>query len=127
MTEETRHAELPRVVLDARETRWVDELRGLQRVLLTHPVAAQAAFAALVAEGRRFARSAAGRDWARRLAGSRLLRRARLVWDATSLWMLEEEAETVMPSAYLDALFFVASSDRVELLLDELVREGMDG
>src|SRR5580693_1180923 len=39
-------------------------LRRAQLLLLKHPVAAQAAFAALIAEGRRFAATPEGAEWA---------------------------------------------------------------
>src|SRR5580692_407187 len=52
-------------------------LRRAQLVLLKHPVAAQAAYAALIAEGRRFAATPEGAEWAAALAGSEELRRGR--------------------------------------------------
>jgi hypothetical protein len=95
-------------------------LRGVQLVLLRHPVAAQAAFAALIAEGRRFAATPEGAGWAEALAGSELLRRGRRVWDAVGMNMLEDDPDTVVPSAYVEALFRAARSASLDGLLARL-------
>jgi len=113
---------LPRVALRRPDGDPVAVLRRLQRVILTHPVAAQAAFGALVAEGRRFAQTAAGAEWQRRLTRSPLLRRARAPWDAATLWMLEDVTPNVLPSAYVDALCSVAQSKDLEEMVDRLLR-----
>ena len=116
------HEGVPCFALRAPASDPVVLLRQLQGVLLSHPVAAQAAFAALVAEGRRFATSPAGRRWQERLVRSPLLRRARAPWDAATLWMLEDGAPDVLPSAYVDALCALAQSPDADALLDRLVR-----
>lgn len=96
-------------------------LRSLQRILLTHPVACQAAFTALIAEGRSFSATPEGRAWRARLLGSSLLQRARLVFDVATLSMLEEGApDHVLPSSYLDALFMAATSGDADELLNRL-------
>lgn len=95
-------------------------LRGVQRALLEHPVAAQAAFTALIAEGRRFAATPEGADWMAALAGSDLVRQARQVWEAVSLNLLEDDPSTIVPSAYLEALLRAASSADLEGLLRPL-------
>lgn len=118
---------LPRLALRAPDDEEIRILRSAQLLLLKHPVAAQAAFSALVAEGRRFAETPEGRAWSRRLARSSLLHRARLVFEITTLWMLEEEPPDVFPSAYLDALFLAGSNRELEPLLDRLFREGALG
>src|SRR5579872_2706306 len=87
-------------------------LRQLQSLVLKHPVAAKAAFNALIAEGRAFARTPEGKAWRDRLIGSELLHRARLVLDFPGLSLLELDSSTVLPSAYLDAIFMLASSPR---------------
>jgi hypothetical protein len=79
-------------------------------LLLQHPIAAQAAFSALVAEGRRFAATQEGRAWATALAASPLMRHASELWGALGLDMLEEDPNTVLPSAWLDALLRSAES-----------------
>jgi hypothetical protein len=95
-------------------------LRRLQRLMLKHPVAAQAAFTALVAEGRRFAATPEGAAWKATLAGSELVRNGRQLFGALSLELLEEDSSTVVPSAYLEALFQAARSPELEALLCQL-------
>jgi hypothetical protein len=122
---------LLRVELSDPEQEEIRILRAAQRLLLKYPVAGQAAFSALVAEGRRFAETPEGQSWKRRLSRSSLVHRARLVWEITTLWMLEEDPPNILPSAYLDALCMAASSEELEPLLDRLFREpegeGSDG
>jgi hypothetical protein len=101
---------LPRVELKDPASTEVDLLRDIQRVLLKHPVACQAAFNALLSEGREFAETSEGRKWQQRLVQSSLLQRARLVFDLSTLGLLEEGPANQVPSGYLDALFMVASS-----------------
>jgi len=101
---------LPRLELKDPASTQVELLRDLQRVLLKHPVACQAAFTALLAEGRQFAQTAEGHQWQKKLAQSSLLQRARLVFDLSTLGLLEEGPANHVPSSYLDALFMVASS-----------------
>jgi hypothetical protein len=115
---------LPRISLRDPEDAELRVLRSAQLLLLKHPAAAQAAFSALVAEGRRFGETPEGRAWTQRLIHSSLLHRARLVFEITTLWMLEEEPPDVLPSAYLDALFLAGSNKELEPLLDRLFREG---
>ncbi len=118
---------LPRLALrDAAEDR-VHVLRSLQALALEHPVAAQAAFSALVAEGRAFADSEAGREWKERLSRSSLLHRARLVFETATLWMLDDEPTGPLPSAYLDAVFMSAGSESMEPMLNSLFREMLAG
>jgi hypothetical protein len=85
-------------------------LHRARLLLLQHPVAAQAAFSALVAEGRRFAATPEGRSQATALAASPLIRHASELWGALGLDMLEEDPNTVLPSAWLDALVRSAES-----------------
>jgi hypothetical protein len=83
------------------------ELRGLaqlQSLLVAHPAASQATFAALVAEGRRFAATEDGRQWYEALAASPLMARLRRVFEEVSLNMFEEDSTTVLPSTYVELL-----------------------
>jgi hypothetical protein len=114
--------DLPRVELSDPEQEEIRVLRAAQLLLLKYPVAGQAAFSALIAEGRRFAQTPEGEVWKRRLSRSSLVHRARLVWEITTLWMLEENPPHLLPSAYLDALCMAASSEELEPLLDRLFR-----
>ena len=104
---------------DGHEGELVDLLRRAQLVLLKHPIAAQAAFAALVAEGRRFAATPEGAEWMTALSGSDLVLRLGRVWEAVSLSMLEDDPDTIIPSAYLEALLKAARSPA----LDEILRK----
>jgi len=117
----------PRVVLREPEDEVGRLLRALQRLLLKYPVASQAMFTALVAEGRLFAATEAGQGWRQRLAASPLIRRGRVVWDETSLRMLEEDPATVIPSAVVDAFVHAAVMDGLEPFLSRLFEEGVDG
>jgi hypothetical protein len=106
---------LPRIVLpadDADDT-LARLLREAQFLLLKHPAAAQAAFAALVAEGRRFAATPEGRRWHERLAGSPFVRRGRVLWESSVLGMLEETPVGLLPTALLDAI--VGATGREDL------------
>jgi hypothetical protein len=99
----------------------VDMLRRLQSALLTHPVACQAAFTALLAEGRRMAATPEGQAWRGRLIHSSLLRQVRLIFDLSTLGMLEEDrAAGEMPSNYLDALFMLAAGGEADGVLNRL-------
>jgi hypothetical protein len=83
------------------------EVRGfaqLRSLLVAHPAASQAAFAALVAEGRRFAATDRGRQWQEALAASPLMARLRRIFEEVSLNMFEEERTTVLPSTYVELL-----------------------
>jgi hypothetical protein len=107
------------------ETRGADDetvamLRALQRTILRHPAAAQAAVRALVAEGRRYAETEEGQIWRRRLEGSELLHHLRIVWQIASLGSMEARENEPMPSAYVDGLFMAASSGDPDAILDRL-------
>lgn len=95
-------------------------LRRVQLAILAHPVAAQAAFAALMAEGRRFAATPEGAEWMAALAGSELAREGRRLWDALSMNLLEDDPATIVPSAYLEALLRAPSTPDLEALLSQL-------
>lgn len=108
---------------------WTDEeiialLDGAQMAMIKHPTAAQAAFAALVREGRRFAETAEGEKWLQVLGASGLVRRARWVWETTSLNMLEEDAGTIVPSTYLEALLRATDVPDLEQILSRVTGMG---
>jgi hypothetical protein len=94
-----------------------DALKQAERLLLLHPMAAQAAFSALVAQGRRFATTPEGQHLASALSASPLLAKLRRVWEATTLNMLEEQPTTVLPNMYVEAIFRAARSANLEDLL----------
>jgi len=116
-------AELPKISLRSSAERATESLRSLQLLALKHPVAFQAAFGALVAEGRQFARSAEGAQWRTRLEHSSLLHRTRLALELGTLWMLEDQPEGPLPSGLVDALFLAAESPELESIVDNLFEE----
>jgi hypothetical protein len=99
-------------------------LDGAQMAMIKHPTATQAAFAALVREGRRFAETAEGKGWLDVLSASSFMRQARWVWETTSLNMLEEDAGTIVPSTYLEALLRAAEVPDLEQLLGRVTGMG---
>ena len=98
-------------------------LSRLRRAILMHPEGSRALYGALIAEGRRFAKTSAGRTWSDRLAKSEKLRRLRLAWEVLSLSTLDgaEESEA-LPSAWLDALYALAGRSDMEESLAGLSR-----
>jgi hypothetical protein len=102
-------------------------LRRLQVLLLKHPIVVQAAFSALVAEGRRFATTPEGAAWKSALASSPLLQQGRRLWDALSLNIPEEDPAIVLPSAYIEALFQASASSQLEELLRKLQGQPRQG
>src|SRR3954452_23332776 len=109
--DETVDTELPTVQLAEADIQ-LRLIRRMQAFVLKHPVAAKAAFAALVEEGLAFAETPEGQMWREKLAGSELLHRVRLLLDLPGLALLERQTETASPSAYLDAMFMLAGSVR---------------
>lgn len=97
-------------------------LRQAQQLILRYPVASQALFAALVAEGRAFAETPDGAALRDRLAGSDLVRRGRVVWEVGTLNVLEEQPQTVLPSKVMEALARAASVPDLEPMLTRLFR-----
>lgn len=95
-------------------------LRRFQLVLLKHPAASQAAFRALVHEGRRFAETPEGAEWKARLAGSELVRQGQAVWEGVTLNMLEADSDRAFPSMLLDAFVAAAGLDALEQALSHL-------
>ena len=114
--------DLPTIELRETEQGILRVLRSIQTTLITHPVAGQAAFNALLQEGRNFAKTEEGRALKTKIERSELLHRARLIFDFSTLSMLEEDPPEIMPSAYIDVLFMLASGDRTDQILDKLFR-----
>jgi hypothetical protein len=97
-----------------------DALRALQEAILLHPAAAQALFFALVQEGRRYAETDEGSALRERLRRSELIANARSMFDAVTVRALEDNPDTVIPSAILEALVKAASDAGRERLLESL-------
>lgn len=101
----------------------VRRLREAQTLLVKYPVAAQAAFAALVREGRSFARTADGAAWRRRLVGSPLLARARTLFEGLAGGIVGAE-EGPLPTVYVHA-FMRALDSELEVVLAEVDGAGV--
>jgi hypothetical protein len=98
-------------------------LGQLQSIVVRYPIAAQAAFRALVAEGRAFAETEEGRELARSLADSRLVRRGRIAWDVVTARAFDDDPDVIVPSVFLDALARSAAVDALEPLLSRLFEQ----
>jgi hypothetical protein len=85
-------------------------LRQLQRLIVRYPFAAQPLYSALLSEGRQFAATAEGQVWQARLAQSAMMQKARVVWDVTTLNVLEDDPNAIVPSKLLEA--FVSASTK---------------
>ncbi len=80
-----------------------DLLRRARMVIFRHPLASQAAFSALVAEGRAYAETEAGATLKRELSASPSARRLRTVWDIATMNALREKPDALMPTAVIEA------------------------
>jgi hypothetical protein len=96
-------------------------LGNLHRALFRYPMAAQAAFSALVAEGRRFAKTPEGADWQKRLLSARETGSAQLLWEILSSRTFTERSEGALPSTLLDALSRAIRIKSVEPLLARIL------
>lgn len=119
-----RVADLPVVAPPDPEQEVLEVVRRLQLLLLAHPAAAQALFSALVTEGRRYARTSDGAQWLDRLTDSQLVRRARVLWDVSTMKMLEEDASRILPSTYVESFARAARAQPTEPLLRALFDAG---
>jgi hypothetical protein len=117
---------LPRLAIDPVPDPLIDILRAASRLVLTHPVAAQAAFSAVVAEGRRFAQTAAGRRWKEVLAASPLIQRGSALWEGSVLSLLEDDPATILPSAILDAVVLATQRNDLLSVLQRLALDSAD-
>jgi hypothetical protein len=91
-------------------SRLLYELRWL---LLKHPIAAQAAYRALVREGRAFAQTDEGRAWRARLERSELIRRGTSLFELGTMSMLDADSDQVLPTQLIDA--FARAASRIDL------------
>lgn len=103
-------------------------LAGIHGMLLEHPVAGRSLFEALCAEGRAFADSPEGGELRDRLARSRSLRRAGLIWRTVTAGLLEpappEDPGRRLPSSYLDNVLRALDRTDLERVLGSLVAPG---
>jgi hypothetical protein len=92
-------------------------LRTLQRMLLAHPYAVRAAIRVLVAEGRAFSQTEAGRMWRERLDRSDSIRTARTFWDGLTNPLVGEDLPTTLPTEMLHNFFAAIGLGRAEAAL----------
>lgn len=109
-----------RLVIDDDSDELARVLRITQQLVLQHPAAAQALFAAFVREGRAYAETAEGRAWQARLASSELVRRARVLWDMGTVGLLEDDQDAVLPSKLLDVIVQCGGVEALEPLMARL-------
>jgi hypothetical protein len=99
-------------------------LLTVHRILLAYPTAAKAAYGALVAEGRAYARTEEGQELRERLCASPHVTRAALLWRSLTLGMLVEDEASELPSTYLDNVLRLAEEDDLPAVLGRLARPG---
>lgn len=98
-------------------------LRTAAALVMRHPAVMQDVFAALVAEGRRFAATPEGARWAAALADSELVRSGRALWEGSALNVLEDAPGTVIPSAVIDAIVQAMARPDLRERLPQLLHE----
>jgi hypothetical protein len=98
-------------------------VEGVRDSIMRHPIATQAAFAALVAEGKRFAESERGKLLAEQLARSELVARLRVVWESLSMTAFVEQPDVPLPSFFLDGVVRAAAEQGLESLLSRAFDE----
>jgi len=99
-------------------------LRRFSAMIFKHPAATQAVYAALVAEGRRFAETEEGARLAESLARSDLVAKARMVWEVLSMSAFRENGDG-LPSVIVDDFARAAQRDGIETILSRLADGGI--
>jgi hypothetical protein len=90
-------------------------IRSLVRAMVLHPIATQAAYSALVREGRAFAETDEGRRIRSQLAQSDLAARLRTAWEVSTFGMFRDEAPPgTIPSVLVEALVQAVFRQRFE-------------
>jgi hypothetical protein len=106
--------------LAAREELVDRAIQQLARALVTHPIAAQSAYRALVREGRAFAQTDDGRRIREGLARSELVARLRTAWELVTLGMLGDDTPPgAIPSVVIEALVQAVLRERFEARLHD--------
>ena len=90
------------------------------RLLIKHPVAAQAAYRALVAEGARFAGTDEGKTWLARVEHSEQLRRLRPLWEAATLNLLDARSPSALPGQFIELVAHAIGQANIERRLGAL-------
>ena len=100
-------------------------LRSIQKFVLKHLDTVESIVAALVREGRCFAQTDEGRRLQQQMARSELVRRLWRVWEGSSLWMFDSDAQGPYPSGIADALFMTAAGDDPEATIAGLFNQDL--
>lgn len=104
----------------ARDGRVDDAIHQLARAIVKHPIAAQAAYQALVREGRAFGETDEGRRIRTQLASSELVARLRTAWELVTFGMLRDATPPgAIPSVLIEALVQAVLRDRFEARLSD--------
>jgi hypothetical protein len=99
-------------------------LESTRAAVFRHPIAVQAAFAALVAEGRRYAETEEGAELLEGLLRSPTLSRLRVAWEVLTMSAFVEKPEGALPSVFLDTLMRGLKVTALEPLLARLLERG---
>lgn len=103
-------------------------IHQLARAIVKHPLAAQAAYSALVREGRAFAQTDEGRQIRARLARSELAARLRTAWQLVTFGMLQGDPPPgAIPSVLVEALVQAVFRSRFEARLSDAMLGRSDG
>lgn len=105
---------------EEREAAVLEALRAGQHLMMRYPVASRRAIESFCEEGKRFAQTEEGRALKEKLGRSSAMRKARTVWETTTLNLMEEREEALLPSMMLEALFLAGSMKNLEPFLMQL-------
>lgn len=98
-------------------------IEQLSRAIVKHPIAAQAAYRALVREGRAFAATEEGRRIRNQLAQSELVARLRTAWELVTFGMLRDDTPPgAIPSVLIEAFVQAVFRNRFEARLHDAMR-----
>lgn len=100
------------------EDETIARLRGAQLALLKYPIAGQAIYAALIREGRQYAKTPEGASMREKLGNSPAVAKARTLFEGMSGGMLAEH-NSQLPSTYIDGFLDALDKD-LEVVLSEL-------
>ncbi len=100
------------------EDETIARLRAAQLALLKYPIAGQAIYAALIREGRQYAKTPEGASMREKLGHSPVVAKARTLFEGMSGGMLAEH-NSQLPSTYIDGFLDALDKD-LEVVLSEL-------
>lgn len=95
-------------------------LRSFQNAIFRHPIAIQSLYAALVREGREYAKTPEGADLLQRLARSPGLAKTRMAWEVITLSAFVEHPDGALPSVFIDKLVREIKVSALEPILSRL-------